>query len=135
MIDHGFPGCEDTMRPPIIVVDREGWLQVYSSPEEVSQNLEAIDVMAGEYLAYDSEGRLLQLMVQEHRRRVLLGLCTVSEFIIRVLEAEEEPSHREDLRRALQRFLEMTRDRRPLGDEVERLLGALSETSSQPPSL
>lgn len=47
------------MGMPIIVVDREGWVNVYASPDEVSRDLEAIDVQSDEYTAFDSEGRLL----------------------------------------------------------------------------
>lgn len=120
------------MRPPIIVVDRDGWLEVYHSPDEVSRNLEPIDVLAGEYTAFDSEGRLLQLTVQERRRRVCLGLLTFSDATVQVLEAESEPSHRDNLREALQKYLDMVGTNRGL-DEVKRLLASLSELGSESP--
>ena len=49
------------MKPPIII-DEHGDVEVYNSVEEAAMNLEAIDVENNEYIAYDSEGRLLRLI-------------------------------------------------------------------------
>jgi hypothetical protein len=48
------------MKPPIIVHEH-GDTSIYASKEDAAKDLEAIDVMNGEYLAYDSEGLQLKL--------------------------------------------------------------------------
>lgn len=49
------------MKPPIIVYNW-GDMLLFGSVEAAEQALEAIDVENGEYLAFDSEGRLLELI-------------------------------------------------------------------------
>ena len=54
------------MRPPIIV-DNFGDVMFFESAHTAERYLEAIDVEHGEYVAYDSEGRLLQLTTSKDR--------------------------------------------------------------------
>ncbi|HWK26449.1 MAG TPA: hypothetical protein VNS09_07805 [Solirubrobacter sp.] len=62
------------MRPPIITIDREGWLSVFASVGEAEAWLEAPDVEDDEYLAFDADGAVLDLTVERqvqvpwHRR-------------------------------------------------------------------
>jgi hypothetical protein len=49
--------------PPILVADTEGWLSIFSSVAECEAEIESPDVEAGEYVAFDSEGRVLRLVV------------------------------------------------------------------------
>jgi hypothetical protein len=51
------------MKPPIII-DENGDISFFESVKDVELYLEPIDVINGEYVAYDSEGHILQLSVE-----------------------------------------------------------------------
>lgn len=70
------------MKPPIIV-DENGDTAIYENVEDVELHLETIDVANNEYVAYDSEGRLLRLLPTSPR--------------ITVESAEQEPSHADEV--------------------------------------
>lgn len=81
------------MKPPLILnesgkIDRAGDVGFYRSIVEVLAQIEAIDVENQEYHAFDSEGRLLALSVDEND-------------VILIEEAEAEPSHQQMLRKIL----------------------------------
>ena len=80
----------DAMKPPVIV-DENGSVNVFDSIEAAERYLEPIDVENDEYIAYDSEGRLLKLIP------VHPG--------IRIESAENEPNHKPELHRVLVEFL------------------------------
>lgn len=80
----------DKLILPIFVIDGRD-VGVFASIEDVQLQLEAIDVQNQEYLAFDADGRSLQLAVREGQVRVSLG--------------EERPSRRHDLETALRDFL------------------------------
>jgi hypothetical protein len=51
------------MKPPIII-DENGDISFFETVKDVELYLEPIDVINGEYVAYDSEGHILQLNVE-----------------------------------------------------------------------
>jgi hypothetical protein len=50
-----------TSVPPIVLVERGGYQGMYGSIVELLEDVEAIDVMNGEYTVYDAKGRLIAL--------------------------------------------------------------------------
>lgn len=52
------------VKPPIIICE-SGDVRIYDSIEDAARSMESIDVINGEYFAYDSEGYLLDLHVDE----------------------------------------------------------------------
>ncbi len=62
------------MKPPIII-NEHGDISFFETVQNTEQYLESIDVFNQEYIAYDSEGRLLQLNVERKKRldRVVLS--------------------------------------------------------------
>jgi hypothetical protein len=79
------------MKPPIIV-DEHGGVEIYKTIEEAAMDLEAVDVENNEYVAYDSEGRLLRLI-------------PTSVHAVTIESAEQEPSHTDELHAVLFKFL------------------------------
>ena len=96
-----------------IFVDESGALDVYETIEHAEIDHEAIDVRDNIYTAYDSEGRLLNLIA-------------ISNNKVTIQSAEEIPTHQEELRRKIKNFLshvELSEDwlsRASLEDLVER---------------
>lgn len=85
--------------------------------------LEPEDVRAGEYTAFDAEGRLLRLRVVKEKRPWFFYFLGVPLESVVIEPAETEPQHREDLRRLLIDFLE--RADVPLHSPQEATLGEL----------
>ncbi len=81
------------IKPPIIV-DAHGDPIILGSVEDAEAHLEAIDVENDEYVAYDSEGRILRLIPTSPR--------------ITIESAEQEPQHAEELRAVLVSLLTYT---------------------------
>jgi hypothetical protein len=77
------------MEVPIVVLE-SGDVLFFRSLSRAEQYLEPIDVRNDEYIAYDSEGRLLRLIPHDHTVRVEL--------------AEEESTHANELKDALVNF-------------------------------
>lgn len=86
------------MKPPIIVSEH-GDIEFYASTEDAELDLEATDVRNGEYIAYDSEGRLLHLAIRQKKRR-----WTMPVEVVAITESEEVPTHDDELREALVDF-------------------------------
>jgi hypothetical protein len=89
--------AKNTRRAPVcvpIIVDEQGSAIVFESVADAEQYLEAIDVQNNEYLAYDSEGRLLRLLPTTPQ--------------ITVESAELRPSHSKEVRDLLVRLLTYT---------------------------
>ncbi len=82
---HEFP-----LVPPIIV-DESGDVDVFESVQYAESYLEAIDVEKRRFVAYDKEGRLLELLPTSTR--------------ITIRSAEEQPNHADDLKNLLLKFL------------------------------
>ncbi len=86
---------------PPIIVDEQGTATVFESIEDAERYLEPIDVRNEEYVAYDSEGRLLRLLPTSPR--------------ITIENAELEPRHSSEVRDLLIRLLNYS------GHAVEKL--------------
>jgi hypothetical protein len=80
----------NTLTPPIFVIDGHD-VGVFASIEDVQIQLEAIDVRNNEYMAFDAEGRPLELVARGKR--------------VRVAPRQGHPSHRRELETALRDFL------------------------------
>ncbi len=96
------------MKPPILVATRSDEILVYESASEAERSLEPIDVQAGEYAAYDREGRLLRMVVVDPPivRRHLFGLISSNSYGRWMLrDGEAQPAHQEELSEALGAFL------------------------------
>jgi len=79
------------MKAPI-VVNEHGDVSVFETVEHAARSLEAIDVANNEYVAYDSEGRLLVLEAAESNQKVVIRA------------AETAAAHADELRRVLVEF-------------------------------
>ncbi len=79
------------MQTPIIV-DQNGDVMFFGSVEEAEAYIEPIDVKNNEYVAFDSEGRLLRLIATIPR--------------VTIEQAELNPAHAEMLRQTLIQFYE-----------------------------
>lgn len=85
---------------PIFIVEDEDIL-TFASVRDAQMDLEPIDVKLGGFVAYDSEGRLLQ--IETDGRSVTIS------------SVEDEPSHQNELEHALRRFL--TASNAPQGED------------------
>lgn len=94
------------MRPPIIVTV-EGNAVFFTSPDAAERYLEHYDVVSGAIAAaYDSEGRLLELRVVEEIMPVIFGLGRMKAEGVKVVPAETEPTHGQELSRLLMDLLQ-----------------------------
>lgn len=88
-----------------IIVNENGDLSFFASIKGAENYLEPIDVRNGEYVGYDSEGRLLSFSTNIESRPGLLGIGSRNVEAVKITEAESEPKHQEELLDALKRFL------------------------------
>ena len=102
------------VRPPIIL-NEHGSIDVFQSTEAAEIYMEPIDVENGEYVAYDSEGRLLRIVPTSPR--------------VTIETAELEPSHQDEVRALLVRLL--THLGVPKEELLNLSLGALVKRSLQ----
>lgn len=79
------------MKLPIII-DNFGDVLVFAAVQDAERYLEPIDVTNGEYVGYDSAGKLLNLVVTEDNR-------------VTIQPAESEPKHIVELEQTLRRFM------------------------------
>ena len=86
------------MKLPIIVNNR-GDVMFFTSVDEVEQELEAVDVERSEYVAYDSEGRLVQLGTALRKQLLFFNVKRVV-----VQNAEPSPTHAGELQEVLRKF-------------------------------
>jgi hypothetical protein len=89
--------AKNAIRPPIFVYADD--LYIFDSVEEAESYLEPVDVEPGE-VAYDAEGRLLQVVVRGKVRRSGLGIDQRGAHV-ELVPVEDEPRHAEELRQAL----------------------------------
>jgi hypothetical protein len=75
------------MKAPIII-DNFGDVLIFDSVEKAERYIEPIDVLNGEYVAYDSEGRLLHPIIE-------------SPFKVVLMPAEGEAGHAQELHEVL----------------------------------
>ena len=91
-------GTEETAPP--LIIDENGSLIFFRSVDSAESYLEVTDVENGEYVGYDSRGRLLALTVEMPRARGLARLFgTPAERVVIGL-AELDSSHSAQLRQA-----------------------------------
>ena len=86
------------MQPPIVVNNR-GDIMFFASVKKVEQELEAVDVENREYIAYDSEGRLITLGTAPRNGWRFFGAKRVV-----VQSAEPLPTHAGELQEVLRNF-------------------------------
>lgn len=79
---------------PPVIIDEHGTATIFESVENAERYLEPIDVRNKEYVAYDSEGRLLRLLPTSPR--------------ITIESAEVEPNHSSEVRDLLIHLLTYT---------------------------
>jgi hypothetical protein len=91
--NEGLPKPRLGINPPIIV-DEQGTAMIFESTEDAERYLEPIDVRNNEYVAYDSEGRLLRLIPTTPH--------------ITIESAELEPRHSNEVRELLENLLAYT---------------------------
>jgi hypothetical protein len=103
------------LKTPLVVSDN-GDLHFFASADDAERCLEPPDVRDGAYVAYDAEGRVLALRVEEERVPVLFGLTHAMIERVRVDAAGEAPLRPAELREALLAYLHAT-GKAPAGGE------------------
>lgn len=83
---------KELIEPPIFIYEN-GDLEIYESIRDAEVDLESIDVRNNIYLGYDSRGRRLRIFAESSNAVV-------------IMEAEQEPTHGDELRAHLVEFLE-----------------------------
>jgi len=78
------------IKPPIIVVDDTD-IMMFESIKEAEQGIEPVDAKAGDFVAYDAEGRVLRFDATHWR--------------VTIKAPEDVPSGRSDLEIALRAYL------------------------------
>jgi hypothetical protein len=82
--------------PPVVIEDRDGYLGLFQSVDEAVANMDLDDVLDREFVAYDSEGRLLSV------------LPTSGGDSVATIELDEPvPGHQDQLRAALLQALRL----------------------------
>jgi len=92
------------MKPPIIVVYEPGDVNIFQSIEDAERYLESPDV--DQLIAYDSEGRFLDLKVPESKGLSFLGIGVIPVTKVTISSAESQPAHIEDLQEILHGLLQ-----------------------------
>ena len=100
-------GPAHAAKPPIIA-DNRGDLCVFETVAQAESYMEPVDVRNGEYVVFDSEGRLLVPVVASNGNRERTVLKS----------AESVPAHEKALRDALVRFLAKTRSASPSPEKM-----------------
>ena len=118
--------------PPIIVRDSDGCLGVFDSVQHAEGSLDPDDLEQGEYVAFDSRGTLLTFQADAvtiekgGHRRGWLDARYPPQF--RLVQVEDEPGHKDELRLSLSRALKLSglphvaTERMPLPDLVQAAL-------------
>jgi hypothetical protein len=94
------------MKPPIIEASEPNDLLIFESKEKAERFIEAVDLLKGECILYDSEGRLLDAKPHPN------GSIIIIEPIY------SDPTHKEDLKKALINFF------RAIGEDEQWLSAA-----------
>ena len=92
------------MRPPILLY-ADGSFDFFKSVAEAERYAEPIDVQNHEYVAYDSDGRRLELRVETEVVAGLFGLGKINRERVRIVPAEDTATHADELKSLLQDFL------------------------------
>lgn len=99
-----------------LVVNENGNLMFFASVQDAERYLEPVDVRNGEYVAYDADGRRLDLSVESERVPALFGMTHDDVERVRVRAAGDAAPRPGELRAALLAFLRAT-GRAPAGTE------------------
>lgn len=99
------------MKTPLFI-DNNGDILVFESVQDAENWIEPIDVRNGEYEAFDAEGCLLRLTLEKEP-----GFWKFARETVKISSAENEPSHADELRKRLLRFLKVANDR-PIDDNA-----------------
>lgn len=122
---------QKAIKPPI-VIDQEGDVLIFRTPEEAEGYLESPDIVEGRYVAYDSEGQLLKL--EAPGAWSILGFIVGTERVS-VQPGQEQATHADALRALLVRRLASERDwreewmRATLPELLEKAVERLGFTS------
>jgi hypothetical protein len=105
------------MKPPIVIVEGHD-VSVHPSPEHAATYLEPRDVNDGVYVAYDSEGWLLDLNVKRVKREhhFLWFRWVVSYQGVVLSEHEPATDGSAELRRKLVEYLNLISKKKPEGE-------------------
>ena len=98
--------------PPIIVRDSDGCLGVFDSVQHAEGSLDPDDLEQGEYVAFDSRGTILTFQTDAVTvekggyRSGWLDVRYPPQF--RLVQVEDEPGHKDELRLTLSRALKLS---------------------------
>lgn len=106
---------------PIIIREIEN-IEVFETVESAELKLEPIDVLNGEFVGYDAEGRLLSLEIREKERSSLFGLTKVPVEVTKIFCYEKEPTHQKELYESLIRFLKKIDEPLSLEETLKNLI-------------
>jgi hypothetical protein len=112
------------MKAPIIIFEH-GDVTFFETVTKAQIGIEPIDVVNNEYVAYDSDGRLLSLAVEQIEKPSFLGKAKSIE-IVKISETKESPVHSDDFRKLLLQFFmktevyDQTDESLSLGDLVDK---------------
>lgn len=91
---------------PIFLKDRDGYVYVVKSYDDIKKEVELIDVEEGEYIVWDSNGRLLEFYILN------------GEIKVRILDNEAKE---EDLKKAILNYAEKFKvEKKNLDDFLEK---------------
>jgi hypothetical protein len=99
------PTDSDAIKPPVIV-DENGSLIFFRSVPAAQSYLEPIDVINGEYVAYDAVGRAIGLVVETETGTGVLGRLGPPIKTVKLRGGLVASDGGEELRGVLHRFLE-----------------------------
>jgi hypothetical protein len=95
------------VKPPIII-DEQGDISIYRTIVDAELALEAIDVKAERYKAYDSVGLSLQLAILNEPKKAMFGLFDINTEIVRIQPRNESLLCDTELATKLREFLRRT---------------------------
>ena len=114
------------MKPKLPIIIRESEdLGVFETLKSAELKLEPIDVLNGEFVGYDAEGRLLNIEVLEENRSTMLGLSKEPIKVTKIFCREEEPSHQKELYKHLVIYLKKIDEPLSSKETIEELVGKL----------
>ena len=78
------------LKLPIIICELMD-IDVFETVESAELCLEPIDVLNGEYVGYDADGRLLSMEVREEEQSMVFGLTKGPVEVTKIFCYEKEP--------------------------------------------
>jgi hypothetical protein len=71
---------------PIKITDKNGDSEAFDSVEDAERSMECVDVRNNEYVVRDAHGKVLSLLVEIRKTRVLWGLMSASAEVVKISE-------------------------------------------------